>query len=224
MQPEQTGPSADASLAGMRVRYVPGPLREQDVSPDPFVQVRSWLADAVAAGVPEPNAMVLATVDAQARPSIRTVLLKDLDETGFVFYTNTASRKAADLAAHPRAALCFPWHAMARQVVVEGTAEPLDRETVGAYWVTRPRESQLGAWASAQSHPVADREALHAQLGEVAERFADVRDVPLPPTWGGFRVLPHRVELWQGQPGRLHDRLRYTRRADASWELGRLQP
>jgi pyridoxamine 5'-phosphate oxidase len=223
MQPDPTAPPPDASLAAMRVRYVPGPLLESDVDPDPLAQVRTWLAAAVDAGLAEPNAMVLATVGADARPSVRTVLLKDLDATGFVFYTNTASRKASELAASPHAALCFPWHAMARQVLVEGTAHPLDRDTAEAYWATRPRESQLGAWASAQSQPVSDRDALHARLLEVTELFAGV-DVPLPEHWGGFRVVPHRVELWQGQPGRLHDRLRYLRRDDGSWDLGRLQP
>jgi pyridoxamine 5'-phosphate oxidase len=208
----------------MRVRYLPGALMEQDVAADPFAQFGAWLADAVEAGVVEPNAMVLATVGPDGRPSSRTVLLKELDVTGFVFYTNTTSRKADELAAHPGASLCFPWHAMARQVVVEGTAEAVDRATAQAYWSTRPRESQLGAWASDQSRPVADREALHARLVQVQERFADVASVPLPPHWGGFRVVPHRLELWQGQPGRLHDRLRYQRGEDGAWTLTRLQP
>jgi pyridoxamine 5'-phosphate oxidase len=211
-------------LAAMRVRYVPGALREQDVAADPFAQFGRWLADAVAAGVAEPNAMVLGTVGPDGRPSSRTVLLKELDATGFVFYTNTTSRKAGELAARPAASLCFPWHAMARQVVVEGTAEAVDRATAQAYWSTRPRESQLGAWASDQSRPVADREALHARLVQVQERFTDVPSVPLPPHWGGFRVVPHRLELWQGQPGRLHDRLRYERGAAGAWTLTRLQP
>jgi pyridoxamine 5'-phosphate oxidase len=213
-------PSPD--LSSMRVRYVPGPLHAHEVLPDPFAQVRRWLAEAVTAGVPEPNAMVLATATSTRRPSARTVLLKELDERGFVFYTNLRSRKARDIEANPGVGLCFPWFPMARQVVVEGVAEPLDRATVEAYWVTRPRESQLGAWASEQSAPVASREALHAQLEQVAARFEGQAVLPVPAAWGGFRVVPEVVELWQGQPGRLHDRLRYTWAQE--WRLTRIQP
>lgn len=211
-------------LAAMRVRYVPGPLHEADVSADPAEQFHRWLADAVTAGLPEPNAMVLATSTAAGRPSSRTVLLKELDERGFVFYTNTGSRKAGEIADNPRASLCFPWFPMARQVLVEGSVEPVAREVAAAYWATRPRESQLGAWASEQSRPVGDREALHAQWLAATERFADAAEVPLPPHWGGYRVVPRRLELWQGQPGRLHDRLSYERTRAGSWTLTRLQP
>jgi pyridoxamine 5'-phosphate oxidase len=213
-------PSPD--LSSMRVRYVPGPLHAHEVLPDPLAQVRRWLAEAVAAGVPEPNAMVLATATPQGRSSARTVLVKELDERGFVFYTNLRSRKARDIAANPAVGLCFPWFPMARQVVVEGVAETLHRDTVEAYWVTRPRESQLGAWASEQSQPVASREALHAQLQQVTARFEGQAVLPVPPQWGGFRVVPDLVELWQGQPGRLHDRLRYTWAQE--WTLTRIQP
>jgi pyridoxamine 5'-phosphate oxidase len=213
-------PSPD--LSSMRVRYVPGPLHAHEVLPDPFAQVRLWLAEAVAAAVPEPNAMVLTTATPQGRSSARTVLLKELDEQGFVFYTNLRSRKARDIEANPAVGLCFPWFPMARQIVVEGVAELLDRATVESYWVTRPRESQLGAWASAQSQPVASRDALHAQLQQVSARFEGQPVLPVPPQWGGYRVVPDLVELWQGQPGRLHDRLRYTRRH--GWTLERIQP
>jgi pyridoxamine 5'-phosphate oxidase len=209
-------------LSSMRVRYVPGPLHAHEVLADPLAQVRRWLAEVAAADVPEPNAMVLTTSTPQGRSSARTVLLKELDERGFVFYTNLRSRKARDIEANPAVALCFPWFPAARQVVVEGVAEPLDRATVQAYWATRPRESQLGAWASEQSQPVASRDALHARLREVTARFDGQQGLPVPPTWGGYRVVPDLVELWQGQPGRLHDRLRYT--GPAPWTLQRIQP
>jgi pyridoxamine 5'-phosphate oxidase len=213
-------PSPD--LSSMRVRYVPGPLHAHEVPADPFAAVRRWLAEAVAAGVPEPNAMVLTTATPQGRSSARTVLLKELDDRGFVFYTNLRSRKAREIEANPAVALCFPWFPMARQVVVEGVAELVDRATVEAYWVTRPRESQLGAWASEQSEPVASRDDLHAQLQQVTARFEGQHVLPVPPQWGGYRVVPEIIELWQGQPGRLHDRLRYTRQP--GWTLHRIQP
>lgn len=215
----------DVSLPSMRVRYTPGPLNEADVDASPLLQVGRWLAEAVEAGVPEPNAMVLSTAGASGEVSSRHVLLKELDDVGFVFYTNLASRKAAQLADQPYASLCFPWFAMSRQVSVEGAVALLDRATVEQYWHQRPRESQLGAWASDQSQPVASRDALHARLAEVSERFGDVEVIPVPERWGGYRVVPHRVELWQGQPGRLHDRLAYLRdEVDDAWRLVRLQP
>lgn len=211
-----------ADLAGMRVRYTPGPLHEHEAAGSPFVQFRDWLAAAVAAGLVEPNAFVLAT-EGDGRPSSRLVLLKELDERGFVFYTNTGSRKAREIAANPSVSACFPWFAMARQVVLQGQAEPIEPEAAEAYWRTRPRESQLGAWASDQSRPIADRATLHARLAEVQERFAEGDDVPIPPRWGGYRIVPGEVEFWQGQPGRLHDRLCYRRSADG-WVRERLQP
>jgi pyridoxamine 5'-phosphate oxidase len=210
-------------LATMRVRYVPGPLLEGDVAASPYEQFRRWLADATQAGLPEPNAMVVSTVDAEGGPSSRHVLLKELDDTGFVFYTNLGSAKARALRANPAAALCFPWFAMSRQVCVTGHAEAVARETAAEYWAVRPRESQLGAWASRQSQAVESREALRARLSELDERFPASEPVPLPDFWGGFRVVPDTLEFWQGQPARLHDRLRYSRRAD-SWTLTRLQP
>lgn len=214
--------NAPRSLPAMRVRYTPGPLLETDVDASPFVQVRRWLDDALAAQLPEPNAMVLSTASPDGGVSSRHVLLKELDEVGFVFYTNLASRKATQLAQNPVAALCFPWFAMSRQLCVEGRVTPLDRGTVATYWAQRPRESQLGAWASEQSAPVGSRATLHSQLAAVQARFTDGA-VPVPEQWGGFRVVPHRIELWQGQPGRLHDRLVY-RQAGDTWTLSRLQP
>ena len=217
--------SLPLSLPSMRVRYTPGPLLEADVETSPFVQVRRWLAEALRAGVPEPNAMVLSTAGVSGEVSSRHVLLKELDDLGFVFYTNHSSRKAAQIAERPYASLCFPWYAMSRQVTVEGTVTLLDRASVEQYWHQRPRESQLGAWASEQSRPVASREALHAQLEEVSRRFGDGAAIPVPEQWGGYRVVPHRVELWQGQPGRLHDRLVYLREEiGGGWRLVRLQP
>jgi pyridoxamine 5'-phosphate oxidase len=217
------GPEPVRSLRSMRVRYTPGPLLERDVDPSPLVQVGRWLADAVTADLPEPNAMVLSTTDAAGRVSSRHVLLKEMDTTGFVFYTNLRSRKAAQIDENPRAALCFPWFEMSRQVCVEGSVHLLDRPTVTDYWRVRPRESQLGAWASAQSTTIESRDALHARLAEVEHQFPLGTDVPVPEFWGGFRLLPTRVELWQGQPGRLHDRLVYER-VDDGWGVTRLQP
>ncbi len=217
-QPAQT-------LRTMRVRYTPGPLLERDVDPSPLVQVRRWLSEAVDADLPEPNAMVLSTADGSGRVSSRHVLLKELDGTGFVFYTNLRSRKADQLAENPVAALCFPWFEMSRQVCVEGTVALLDRATVADYWRVRPRESQLGAWASNQSTPIESRDALHARLADVEHRFPEGADVPTPDFWGGFRLVPTRVELWQGQPGRLHDRIVYERAENQDdWTRTRLQP
>jgi pyridoxamine 5'-phosphate oxidase len=218
-----SGSDAGRALRTMRVRYTPGPLLEHDVHPSPLVQVRRWLDEAVEADLAEPNAMVLSTSDRSGRVSSRHVLLKELDDAGFVFYTNLGSRKAAQLAENPLAALCFPWFEMSRQVCVEGSSEPVDRGSAADYWSVRPRESQLGAWASAQSTAIESREHLLAQLSQVEQRFGTGEPVPLPDFWGGFRVVPTRIELWQGQPGRLHDRLVYQR-TDDGWDLTRLQP
>lgn len=201
-------------LAALRREYGATGLTEGE--PDPFALFHSWLADAVAAPVPEPNAMVLATSGLSAR----TVLLKGLDE-GFVFYTNYDSRKAAELAADPRCALVFPWHAIGRQVRVEGTAARVSREESAAYFASRPRGSQLGAWASPQSAPVSGREELEQRYAEVEERYPD--EVPLPPNWGGYRITPSLIEFWQGRSGRLHDRLCYRRTHDG-WTVERLGP
>lgn len=209
------------SLADMRRRYTTQRLRKADTAANPFDQFRRWMRDAVAAGHPEPNAMVVATADADGDPSARHVLLKELDDTGFVFFTNLRSRKATELTTNPRASLCFPWFAMERQVVVCGAVEGIGRDEVRAYWQTRPRESQVGAWASAQSTVVASREELEAAARDVANKYPD--DIPLPDFWGGFRVVPGTIEFWQGGPGRLHDRLQYRRDNDG-WQLFRLAP
>lgn len=211
-------------LASLREDYTRAGLAEADVDPDPLAMLRRWVDDAVRAGVREPTAMVLATVDATGRPSSRTVLLKGLDERGAVFYTNYASRKAEALAGQPQCALHFGWYDLERQVRVEGRAERLRDEESDAYFASRPRGSQLGAWASPQSKVVPDRARLEERYAEEEARFAGSA-VPRPPWWGGYRVVPDRVELWQGRPSRMHDRLRYvwspTRRG---WAVERLAP
>jgi len=199
-----------------------GGLAEPDLAPTWLDQFRRWFADAVTADeIVEPNAMVLATADAAGRPSTRTVLLKDVDERGFVFFTNYTSRKATELAANPAASLLFPWHAIGRQVVVTGRAERLDRDRSGAYFATRPRLSQLGAWASPQSQVIGGREDLDRALADAQARFPG--DVPAPPHWGGYQVVPDMVEFWHGRPNRLHDRIRFVRDGEA-WRVERLGP
>ncbi|MGH8825433.1 MAG: pyridoxamine 5'-phosphate oxidase [Jiangellaceae bacterium] len=208
-------------LAAMRVHYPARRLLETDMAAGPVAQFRAWLAAAVTADLPEPNAMVLATATPEGRPSARHVLLKDVDDAGFAFFTNLGSRKAAEMAANPAVSLCFPWLAMARQVVVCGTAVSIPRTAVEEYWATRPRDSQIGAWASRQSAVIGSRSDLEAAAASAGRRFPG--PVPLPAFWGGYRVEPGTVEFWQGAPGRLHDRLRYTRTEDG-WRLERLAP
>lgn len=207
----------------MRETYGLGELLESQVDADPIAQFGLWLAQATEAGLPEPNAMVLATADTDGKPSARTVLLKGLDERGFVFFTNQQSRKADDLAANPYCALVFPWHAMERQVRVEGTVSKVPTEEVDAYFASRPRGSQLGAWASQQSQPVESREELDLQYASYERQWPEGTEISAPYFWGGYRVRPEAFEFWQGRTGRLHDRLAYYR-ADEAWRLVRLQP
>jgi pyridoxamine 5'-phosphate oxidase len=215
-------------LAALRREYGDSGLDGPDLAADPVAMFRHWMHDTVVAGLHEPNAMVLATVSADGHPSSRMVLLKGVDDRGFVFYSNYDSRKGNELAANPRAALLFPWHDLQRQVRVEGRAEQLSREESAAYFVTRPRASQLGAWASPQSTEVTSRDDLERRYAEVEDRFHD-SDVPLPEHWGGYLVVPEVVEFWQGRRGRMHDRLVYRRAAgapsgEAAWEISRLAP
>ena len=212
----------DDALARMRQEYGERGLRKADVVADPLEQFTRWFDEARSAPILEPNAMMLATVDAGGQPAARTVLLKAVDRRGLTFYTNLESRKARELAANPRAALLFWWPPQGRQVRFEGDIEPVDDAEADAYFATRPRGSQIGAWASAQSTVVADRAALEAAERKIAARFAG-DSIPRPPFWGGYRLVPARVEFWQGRNNRLHDRLRYTRRAEG-WDLERLAP
>lgn len=199
-------------------------LRRRDLDPDPFVQFRRWLDDADAAGIPMANAMGLATADAQGRPSVRHVLLRGLDERGFVFFTNHGSRKGRQLEENPNAGLVFLWKALERQVNITGSVARISREESGAYFRSRPREARIGAWASRQSEVLVSREQLEELVDEVEARFPG-EEIPLPPFWGGFRVSPETVEFWQGRVHRLHDRFRYTRdRAEGLWLLERLFP
>lgn len=201
--------------------------------PQPLALLRDWFADAVVdPRVAEPSAMVLATVDAAGVPNARMVLLKGLDATGFAFFTNLESTKAAELAAHPVASLVLLWHPMFRQVRVRGIVRPIDRDEAAAYFATRPRDSQVSAWASRQSHPVASRADVERAFAAAEERWADAEEVPIPPFWGGYRVLPVEVEFWVGQASRLHDRVAYVSRDGgpqrlddpAAWTTTRRQP
>ena len=198
-------------------------LHERDLDPDPLRQFESWLQEAVDAGQLEPLAMALATAPLDGTPSVRMVLLRGRDPRGFTFYTNHRSRKGRELAQNPLAALLFHWDRLARQVRIEGHVERVSREESEAYFSSRPAGSRLAAWASDQSQVVASREALDAAYAEVASRFAG-EDVPLPPFWGGYRVVPDSFEFWQGRPNRFHDRLRYRRSPDGGWLIERLAP
>ncbi len=200
------------------------PLDPAGVDPDPLRALGAWIEDARAHGVEEPGAMTVATVDAQGRPSSRYVLLRGLDERGLVFFTSYASDKSRDLTANPHCALTFGWLALHRSVRVQGIAERLSATESDAYFATRPRDSRVGAWASPQSSVLASRDELDARVAEAERRFAGVADVPRPEDWGGFLVRPERVELWQGRPSRLHDRVRYDRAADGAWSRVRLAP
>ncbi len=208
------------SVADLRQSYEKNELLESSALASPFDQFARWFNEALAAGVAEPNAMTLATVNAQGQPSARTVLVKGYDETGFTFFTNYESRKGQDLAANDRAALLFFWQPLERQVRIEGRIEKVTPEESDAYFASRPVGSRLGAWASEQSRPTT-REALLAREAEFAEQYG--QSPPRPPHWGGYRVLPDAFEFWQGRPSRLHDRLAYQAHADG-WRIIRLAP
>jgi pyridoxamine 5'-phosphate oxidase len=207
--------------ADVRREYALGGLAESDLAPDPYAMFQRWYHDAMTAGVYEPNAMVVATVDADGQPSARLVLLKGFTPEGWVFFTNLGSRKGLELTANPRVALLFPWHPLERQVRVDGTATLLGRDEVATYFRTRPRGAQLGAHASHQSREVASREELDDAWAAADAAYPD--EVPVPDEWGGFRIVPETVEFWQGRPGRMHDRLVYRRDGEA-WSIHRLAP
>jgi pyridoxamine 5'-phosphate oxidase len=208
-------------LADLRTQYRDDTLELADLDPDPLRQFAAWLADAAAAGLREPNATSLATVDPDGAPTVRMVLLKGLEEGRFVFYTNLESRKARALDREPRCALAFWWDGLERQVRVEGRAQRIEDATADAYFASRPRGSRLGAWASPQSQALASRDRLVEAWAAAAARFPE--EVPRPPFWGGYAVAPSALEFWQGRASRLHDRFRYERR-DGAWHCQRLAP
>ena len=206
-----------------RTEYQRGALSRSDLNPDPMEQFAAWFGEACKSNVIEPNAMSLATAAADGRPLVRTVLLKSFDSRGFVFYTNLESRKARHIAENPNVSLLFPWLALERQVIINGSAERVSMAETVAYFLTRPRGSQLGAWVSQQSSIITSRKLLEMKLDEMKRKFADGQ-VPLPSWWGGFRVVPRDIEFWQGRASRLHDRFLYTRSPAGGWTIERLAP
>jgi pyridoxamine 5'-phosphate oxidase len=218
----------DLHLEDFRREYTQGGLERDDLADNPLEQFDRWMQQTIATGIPDPNAMTVATVDASGQPSQRIVLLKHLDKKGFVFYTNLNSRKAQDLKQNPKISLHFPWYLLERQVKVCGVAEPLSKTEVLKYFVTRPRDSQLGAWASQQSRPISSRALLMQQFEAMKNKFGR-GEIPLPDFWGGFRVKPHQIEFWQGGAARMHDRFQYTLQQnglqeDGQWTIQRLEP
>jgi len=210
------------SLADLRKDYSLSGLLEKDLARDPFRQFDKWFQEATAAKLVEPNAMTLATATKDGRPSARTVLLKGVDGRGFVFYTNYESRKGREIAENPRASLVLPWIGLERQVIAEGTLTKVSREESAAYFHSRPRASQLGAWVSQQSSIITGRAVLEDAMKALEKKHAGA-EVPVPPAWGGYRLTPETVEFWQGRRSRLHDRLRYRREA-GEWIVERLAP
>lgn len=211
------------TIADLRKEYAYAGLVESEVDRDPIRQFQAWFDQALAANLPEPNAMTLATATADGFPSARIVLLKGLDDRGFAFFTNFESRKGRELSANPRAALVFHWVELERQVRVEGAVGVVSDAEADAYYRSRPLDSRLGAWISRQSEVVASRADLERDLSAIRSRFPN-DDVPRPPFWGGYRVVPVSIEFWQGRPGRLHDRLRYRKGSSGDWILERLSP
>ncbi|MDG3086290.1 pyridoxamine 5'-phosphate oxidase [Vibrio hannami] len=210
-------------LADIRREYTRGGLRRKDLNEDPIEQFNAWLKQAVDANLPDPTAMTVATVNAQGQPSQRIVLLKNVDHQGFVFYTNLGSRKAIELGENPNISLHFPWHSIERQVHINGVAEKLSAAENIKYFTSRPKESQLAAWASKQSSRISTRGMLEGKFLELKQKFAK-GEIPVPTFWGGFRVRPEAIEFWQGGEHRLHDRFVYTKESDEKWSVDRLAP
>ncbi len=213
----------DKTVADLRKDYTLEGLSETEINPNPFIQFKKWFEQALAAQLPEPNAMTLATATLDGQPSARMVLLKDFDEQGFVLFTNYNSHKGQELAANPQAALVFWWAELERQVRIVGTVEKISPEQSDSYFEMRPPNSRLGAWASNQSQVIVGREVLERQLLEFQHKYEN-QEVPRPPHWGGYRVIPREIEFWQGRSSRLHDRLLYTRGDNHSWKIERLSP
>jgi pyridoxamine 5'-phosphate oxidase len=210
-------------LAGIRTDYHQGRLRREDLKPDAIEQFNLWLADAINAKLIEPNAMSLATAGKDGRPLLRTVLLKGVDAHGFQFFTNLESRKARQIEENAAVSLLFPWLALERQVIVTGTAQRVSTAEAANYFQTRPRDSQLAAWASRQSTVISSRDVLETEWEKFKEKFG-AGEVPMPPFWGGYCIKPATIEFWYGGPSRLHDRFEYQRQADDSWKIERLSP
>jgi pyridoxamine 5'-phosphate oxidase len=210
------------NLAVLRTEYKKGTLDEKDVDKDPFIQFDKWFKEAVASQIPEVNAMTIATANKQGRPSARTVLLKQFNEKGFVFFTNYESAKAKDIKENPQAALLFFWEPLERQIRIVGKVEKVTATESLEYFRSRPIDSQLGAWASQQSSIISARDLLEKAFGEMLEKFKN-GDIPLPPFWGGLRIIPDEFEFWQGRTNRLHDRISYTKNNDG-WSIQRLSP
>ncbi|KUJ84287.1 pyridoxamine 5'-phosphate oxidase [Microbulbifer flavimaris] len=206
-----------------RREYLRGGLNRGDLKDDPIEQFEQWLQEVVETDLSDPSCMSLATVDSEGQPSQRIVLLKGYDQRGFAFYTNLKSHKAREIEQNQRVSLLFPWQSVERQVIVYGHAEGMTRGEAEAYFRTRPRESQLAAWASHQSDAIESREKLEALFEEMKNRFGE-GEIPLPEFWGGYRVVHHAVEFWQGRASRLHDRFIYRRQDDGSWQVARLSP
>ena len=210
-------------LQDIRREYQLGELKREDLHPDPIAQFDVWLKQAIEAELPDPTAMTIATVSPDGQPSQRIVLLKDVNNGGFVFYTNLGSRKAQELEDNQKISLHFPWHYIERQVKICGVATQLSTAEVAKYFMSRPKESQLAAWASQQSKPISTRQLLMSKFEEVKQKFAQ-GEVPLPSFWGGYRVIPHEIEFWQGGEHRLHNRFVYAKQQDGEWQIERLMP
>lgn len=209
-------------LEALRREYLKGGLRRDSLEHEPYKQFEKWMNEAIDAQIPDPTAMTVATVSADGEPTQRIVLLKHADENGFVFYTNYSSRKAKDIAANNKVSLHFPWHFFERQVKINGIAEKISAKESLSYFLSRPRDSQIAAWASEQSHSISSRQFLEGQFERVKAKFGR-GEIPLPDFWGGYRIVPYRYEFWQGGGKRLHDRFEYLKQ-DNAWQIERLAP